>query len=144
MFVSQIISSKPKQDIVTISPDATVSAAAKLLSDNRIGAVIVNASDTEIDGILSERDIVRELGRRGPNCLSDKVAELMTRELVSSSPDETADQVMEKMTAGRFRHLPVIEYGDLLGIISIGDVVKRKIQETEEEAASLREYIATG
>ena len=142
MFVSQIISSKPKQDIVTISPDATVSAAAKLLSDNRIGAVIVNGSDTEIDGILSERDIVRELGRRGTGCLDDKVADLMTRDVISCAPGDTAVSVLERMTSGRFRHMPVMESGKLTGVISIGDVVKARIEEVENENSALTELIA--
>jgi len=142
MFVSQIISSKPQQSIITIAPTASVSDASKLLSDNRIGAVIVDAGDGQVAGILSERDIVRELGRRGTGCLEDTVAALMTKDVKSCDPNDTAVSVLERMTQGRFRHMPVMSNGALSGVISIGDVVKARIQEVEHENSALTELIA--
>lgn len=142
MFVSQIIGSKPKQSIVTIKPSATASEAAKLLSEHRIGAVIVNDGDATVQGILSERDIVRELGRRGSGCLNDSVSDLMTRTVQNCAPDETAVSVLERMTTGRFRHMPVMSDGQLIGVISIGDVVKARIEEVEHENSALSELIS--
>ena len=121
MLVRQILGMKGGTDVVTIGSDATVTDAAKLLSEKRIGALVATDGSGAPQGILSERDIVRELGRRGEGCLKDKVETLMTRDMISTSPDETTDQVLEKMTAGRFRHMPVMEGGTMTGLISIGE-----------------------
>lgn len=142
MFVSQILGSKTKPATITISPDASIADAAKLLSEHRIGAVIVNKGDASVMGILSERDIVRELGRRGEICLKDKVADLMTQNVKSCGPGDTAVSVLERMTEGRFRHMPVVENDALAGVISIGDVVKARIEEVEHENSALTELIA--
>lgn len=142
MFVSQIISSKPKQSIITIKPSASAADASKLLSENRIGAVIVDKGNGQVAGILSERDIVRELGRRGAGCLDDTVEALMTKDVKSCDPSDTAVSVLERMTEGRFRHMPVMSDGELTGVISIGDVVKARIQEVEHENSALTELIA--
>ena len=109
MLVSQILKSKPSEGVITIAPGATVAEAAKLLSDRRIGAVIVSRDGERAEGILSERDIVRELGRRGTGCLTDKVDSLMTAKLISCVRGDQTDAVLQTMTDGRFRHMPVLE-----------------------------------
>ena len=140
MLVRQILGMKGGTDVVTISPEASVADAARLLSEKKIGAVVVSNSDVP-DGILSERDIVRELGRRGEGCLNDKVADLMTRDLVSCLPDDTTDHVLAKMTDGRFRHMPVLEGEKMIGLISIGDVVKARLSELSMEKDALEGMI---
>ncbi|NNE88117.1 MAG: CBS domain-containing protein [Silicimonas sp.] len=141
MLVRQILGMKGGTDVVTIGSDATVTDAAKLLSEKRIGAVVATDGSGTAQGILSERDIVRELGRRGEGCLNDKVESLMTRDMISTAPDETTDQVLEKMTAGRFRHMPVMEGGQMTGLISIGDVVKARLSELSMEKDALEGMI---
>lgn len=137
MQVHQILRQKPKAAVITVLPGTMVSDAARLLAERRIGAVIVSEDGAHPLGILSERDIVRDLGRRGADCLSNKVDALMTRNIVSCGPDDSADLVLEKMTAGRFRHMPVIENGAMIGIISIGDVVAARISELAMEKDAL-------
>lgn len=141
MLVRQILGMKGGTDVVTIASDATVTDAAKLLSEKRIGAVVATDGSGAPQGILSERDIVRELGRRGEGCLNDSVETLMTREMISTAPDETTDQVLEKMTAGRFRHMPVMKDGKMTGLISIGDVVKARLSELSMEKDALEGMI---
>lgn len=133
MQVHQILRAKPQASVITVTPGTTVADAARLLAERRIGAVIVSDDGEQALGILSERDIVRDLGRRGVVCLSDKVDALMTRNIVSCTPDDTADSVLEKMTAGRFRHMPVVQSGKMVGIISIGDVVAARMSELAME-----------
>ena len=113
-----------------------------MLSEMRIGAVIVRDSGNELDGILSERDIVRELGRRGANCLNDKVAALMTSNVKTCSPVQTSQEVMQMMTDGRFRHMPVMDDGKLVGVVSIGDVVAARIKEVQFENDAMAEMFA--
>lgn len=137
MHVSQILKSKAEQAVVTIAPGSTVAAAAELLSSRRIGAVIVSPDGRRVAGILSERDIVRELGRRGPACLSDTVDKIMTARIVSCRKDERANDVLQKMTDGRFRHMPVMEGEEMVGLISIGDVVKARLSELAMERDAL-------
>ncbi len=137
MHVSQILKSKAEQAVVTIAPGSTVAAAAELLSSRRIGAVIVSPDGRRVAGILSERDIVRELGRRGPACLSDTVDKIMTARIVSCRKDERANDVLQKMTDGRFRHMPVMEGDEMVGLISIGDVVKARLAELAMERDAL-------
>ncbi len=137
MHVSQILKSKAEQAVVTIAPGSTVAAAAELLSSRRIGAVIVSPDGRRVAGILSERDIVRELGRRGPACLSDPVDTIMTARIVSCRKDERANDVLQKMTDGRFRHMPVMEGDEMVGLISIGDVVKARLSELAMERDAL-------
>ena len=141
MLVSQILKSKPSEGVITIAPGATVAEAAKLLSDRRIGAVIVSRDGERAEGILSERDIVRELGRRGAACLGDKVESLMTAKIVSCTRAEGTDAVLGRMTDGRFRHMPVIEDGKMVGLISIGDVVKARLMELAAEKDALEGMI---
>lgn len=141
MLVRQILGMKDGGEVVTVRTGTSISEAAQLLSEKRIGAVVVMGDGPGPAGILSERDIVRELGRRGEACLSETVDDLMTRELVSCAPDETADQVLTKMSEGRFRHLPVLEDGRMTGLISIGDVVKARLSELAMEKDALEGMI---
>lgn len=140
MLVRQILGIKGGTDVVTIGPEASVSEAARLLAEKKIGAVVVATGETP-DGILSERDIVRELGRRGEGCLKDVVSELMTRNLISCTPEDTTDHVLEKMTTGRFRHMPVMEGAKMVGLISIGYVVKARLSELSMEKHALEDMI---
>ena len=141
MLVRQILGMKGGGDVVTIGSGAAVSDAVRLLSEKRIGAVLVADDAGAPIGILSERDIVRELGRRDDSCLRDTVGDMMTKNLVSCSPEDTADSVLEKMTEGRFRHIPVMEGGSLAGLISIGDVVKARLSELAMEKDALEGMI---
>ena len=142
MTVKAILSRKGR-DVVTIAPTADLSVAVKLLAERRIGAIVVTGPDHRVAGILSERDIVRTLGERGPAALDDNVAAVMTRKVMTCTEADTIASLMERMTAGKFRHLPVVEQGKLVGVISIGDVVKYRVEEIEGESNALREYIAT-
>ena len=142
MTVKAILSRKGG-DIVTIAPTASLSAAVKLLAERRIGALVVTGPDNRVAGILSERDIVRTLAERGPAALDDNVGAVMTRKVTTCTEADTIVFIMERMTAGKFRHLPVVDQGKLVGVISIGDVVKYRIEEVVHDADALREYIAT-
>ncbi len=122
--------------VITIDHGATVAEAAARLSEKRIGAVIV-CRDGAPAGILSERDIVRELGRAGPGCLDAKVGDFMTTSLKFCAPTESLDEVLSKMTEGQFRHMPVMEDGEMIGLVSIGDVVKARLSELAMERDAL-------
>ncbi len=141
MFVRQILASKGG-DIVTISPSANVADVAALMSKERIGAVVVLDHDAHIAGIVSERDVTRGLAEHGASILAMTAGQIMTTEVVSCRPDDGVDKLMQKMTAGRFRHLPVLEKGQMVGIVSIGDIVKFRLEELEAEASMLQDYIA--
>jgi CBS domain-containing protein len=132
------------REVVTIASDATISEAARLLARRRIGAVLVRDRDGSLAGILSERDIVRAIADDSIAALGQSVATHMTRTISTCSETDTVEEIMEQMTRGRFRHVPVVEDDVLCGIISIGDVVKSRIAETVREAESLRDYIAAG
>ncbi len=142
MTVKRILSGKGSA-VVTIDPTATVAAAASLLAERRIGALVATGADHQVIGIISERDIVRELGRRGSAILNGRVAELMSREVVTCSPTMTIPAIMALITEHRVRHIPVLEQDRLAGIVSIGDVVKARLEEIERESEDLREYIRT-
>lgn len=137
MSVQQILKVKGGNDVVTIGPDATVGEAAALLSARRIGAVVVTEDGRSVLGILSERDIVRELGVQGAGCLNRRVREAMTSKIVTCGRGDSAETVMQRMTDGRFRHMPVIEDGAMVGLISIGDVVKARLDELKMEKEAL-------
>ena len=141
MTVRAVLESKGS-NIVTVEPSATVRTAVQLLSERRIGAVLVMAGK-QIAGILSERDVVRVLGERGAAILDEKVEQVMTRKVVTCHPADTIAAIMEKMTERKFRHLPVVEESKVVGLISIGDVVKWRVQEYEREHEALRDYIKT-
>lgn len=137
MTVRKIVEAKKIKDIVIAKPTDTVTDAAHLLARHRIGAVIVSGDGSAVDGILSERDIVRALGTSGIDCMSKQVQELMTREVTGCRMDDTSNSAMETMSTGRFRHMPVVEDGKLVGVISIGDVVQARIEEIQNENSAL-------
>lgn len=141
MIVSQILKSKPDVGVISVTPSSSVIDAANLLSKHRIGTVVVSKDGASLDGILSERDIVRELGKRGTACLSDPVSALMTSNLVTCSLTSSALEVLEMMTEGRFRHLPVMDDGKMVGLISIGDAVKGRLSQLAMEKESLEGMI---
>lgn len=141
MNVKKIIGDKPIQSVETISPQETLAAAAQILAQKKIGALIVSDGRDGVGGILSERDIVRRLAAEGAACLTAPVASAMTKAVVVCAPSDTAHSVMERMTAGRFRHMPVIEAGRLVGVISIGDVVKARMAEIELENRAMEDMI---
>jgi CBS domain-containing protein len=143
MQVRHILREKGR-DVVTIADDATLLEAARLLARRHIGAVVVRSGDGSLAGILSERDVVRAIAEQGVAPLDHSVARHMTRGVTTCCETDTVDDLMETMTHGRFRHVPVVENDRLCGIVSIGDVVKTRIEETVREAASLRDYIAAG
>lgn len=136
MLVNQILKAKAG-GVVTIAPDATVREAVELLAARRIGALVVSDNGTVAQGMLSERDIVRELGKRGTGCMDDRVSRMMTRNIYGCAPSDSADQVLEIMTARRFRHMPVIEDRKMIGLISIGDVVAARVSELQLEKDAL-------
>ena len=142
MNVREILSVKGR-DVVTIDPNANLAMAVKVLAERRIGAVVATGPEDRIVGILSERDIVTVLAARGLGALDTKVSEVMTRKVITCSASDTISSIMERMTAGKFRHVPVVEQGRLAGIVSIGDVVKHRVMEMESEQAALRDYIQT-
>jgi CBS domain-containing protein len=142
VIVKSIVDAKGGS-VVTIEPAATLDTAAKLLAERRIGAVVVLGADDRVVGILSERDIVRVVSERGAGGMQEQVAQVMTRKVATCTLDETIHSIMERMTSGKFRHVPVIDQGRLVGIVSIGDVVKHRIVEMEQESAALRDYIQT-
>jgi CBS domain-containing protein len=142
MTVRSILDSKG-HNVESIQPGAKLSDAVKLLGEKRIGAVLVLNMGGRIEGILSERDIVRVLSERGAGALEEPVSAVMTRKVVSCQSSDTVAALMEMMTIGKFRHLPVVEDGKVVGLISIGDIVKRRVQEYENEQEALRDYIKT-
>ena len=141
MQVETILQSKGRA-VHTVSADTTLAEAVAMLTERRIGAVVV-LEGKKVVGILSERDIVRHLGKDWAALASRPVRDVMTSAVVTTGRYATVGEVMEQMTERRIRHLPVVEGGELVGIVSIGDVVKRKIEETEQEAIALKEYIAS-
>ena len=130
MLVSQILRNKAA-GVVTIAPGSTLREVVELLSTRRIGAVVVSTDGKAVKGIVSERDIVRELGRSGPACLDEKVDKVMTRAIYGCAPGDTMDSVLETMTTRRFRHMPVITDNEMVGFISIGDVVAARLAELQ-------------
>jgi len=141
MTVRSILDSKGHQ-VLSVEPDARLAAAVKILGEKKIGAVLV-ISQGRMEGILSERDIVRVLSERGAGVLEEPVSDVMTRKVVSCRQSDTVAGIMEMMTLGKFRHLPVVEDGKVVGLISIGDIVKRRVQEYEAEQEALQNYIKT-
>jgi len=140
MIVKNILADK-RGDVVTIEPTADLAAAVKLLAAKSIGVVVILGADYRIAGILSERDIVRVIAEHGPTVLSEPVGQVMTRDVKTCSEDDTIGDLMSRMTTGKFRHMPVVRQGKLIGIVSIGDVVKSRVEEIDHEAKALRDYI---
>jgi CBS domain-containing protein len=128
-------------DVIGIEPAATLEAAAKLLSTHRIGAVVIRGAGGRLAGILSERDIVRAVAREGAGALACAVGQVMTRDVVTCSENDTCAEIMERMTTHKFRHLPVLRENAIVGLISIGDVVKQRVEEIEQESQAMRDYI---
>lgn len=141
MLVSQILRSKSDDAVVTSAPTMLISDAARMLSEKRIGTLVISKDGKTPIGILSERDIVRELGRQGAGCLAMTVDKLMTTKLVTCSRDDRADAILQQMTHGRFRHMPVLDDGALVGLISLGDVVKARLSELSMEKDALEGMI---
>jgi CBS domain-containing protein len=142
MTVANILAAKGR-DLVTIEPSSSLADAAKLLAEKRIGAVLILGADRRIVGILSERDIVRAIAERGADVLGEPVSVAMTRKVSTCNEAELVSNVSERMTAGKFRHMPVIDQGQPVGMISIGDVVKYRLQAMERDSAAMRDYIST-
>jgi CBS domain-containing protein len=142
MNVKTILAAKGG-DIVSIEPTATLAAAAKLLSTHRIGAVVILGAGGRLAGILSERDIVRAVSEFGAEALTIPVGQVMTRNVMTCGENDSIADIMERMTSGKFRHLPVLQDGKMIGVISIGDVVKERVGEIEHDAEALRDYIQT-
>lgn len=141
MLVQQILNSKASTAVVTVKPGTMVRDAAKILADKRIGTVVISEDGDTADGILSERDIVRELATRGAACLSEKVDDYMTSKLVTCTRADSADSVLHRMTEGRFRHMPVVEDGKMIGLITLGDAVKARLSELSMEKNALEGMI---
>jgi CBS domain-containing protein len=141
MTVRAILDAKGHH-VESIEPGAKLSAAIKTLGARKIGALVV-MDKGRIEGILSERDIVRVLGERGAAVLDEPVSAVMTRKVISCQPSDTVAALMETMTLGKFRHLPVVHDGSVVGLVSIGDIVKQRVQEYENEQEALRDYIKT-
>ncbi len=143
MYVETILRKKGR-DVVSVKPDDTVGRVARVLNENNIGAALVRDTENKIIGIISERDIIRGMARHQPGVTQKLASELMTSPVITCGPDTSVDQLMEMMTNQRIRHLPVMKDGELLGLVSIGDVVKQRISEIENESDALRRYIAAG
>lgn len=142
MNVKTILAAKGG-DVISIEPTATLAAATQLLSRHRIGAVVISGAGGRLAGILSERDIVRALSEHGAAALDYPVGQVMTRNVMTCSEDDSIADIMERMTTGKFRHLPVLTNGRLVGLVSIGDVVKQRVEEIESETEAMRDYIQT-
>jgi len=143
MLVRQILKGKGEGagKVITVKPGDRISEVAAILAERRIGGVIVSTDGETVEGILSERDIVRSLAARGATCLNDKVEDLMTRNPVCCGREDSSDQVLTRMTEGRFRHMPVVEEGKLIGIVTIGDVVSARLSELSMEKDALQGMI---
>lgn len=137
MTVQRILKSKATDEVITIKPGTTVSDAAGVLSSKRIGSLVVTADGKTPLGILSERDIVREIGKRGPSCLNDLVDDMMTKNVLTCEPADRANDVLARMTEGRFRHMPVMSNGEMVGLITLGDAVKARLSELSMEKEAL-------
>lgn len=143
MLVQQILRAKSRsfEGVLTIAPERTLAEAAKVLAERRIGALVVSPDGAQVAGILSERDIVREMGRRGVACHEDRVSRIMTAEVITCTPEDLADHVLARMTDQRCRHMPVVRDGRMIGLISIGDVVKARLDELSMEKEALKGMI---
>jgi CBS domain-containing protein len=142
MNVKNILSQKGS-DVLTLEPTATLADVMDILAKRRIGALVITGADRRIVGIVSERDVVRALAEHGTGILQSPVSETMTRKVVTCGQNETIAEIMGRMTAGKFRHVPVVDQGRLIGIVSIGDIVKARLEELEQEHDALRDYIRT-
>jgi CBS domain-containing protein len=142
MTVKEILSTKGS-DVTTTEPTATLESGIRILAERGIGSLVVLGADHRVIGILSERDVVRALAERGAGALTEPLAQVMTRTISTCTQSETVDSIMEQMTAGKFRHVPVVEEDRLVGIVSIGDVVKHTLMGMKRESEALHDYIQT-
>jgi len=142
MTVSIILARKGRE-VVTVEMGATLGETVQILAEKRIGAALILGADRRIAGIISERDVVRALAEDGANALNLPVSGAMTRKVETCSEGEAVSSIMERMTAGKFRHMPVVDQGRLVGIVSIGDIVKHRVHEMEHESRAMRDYIQT-
>ena len=143
MFVSDILAQKGGL-VFTVTPGTSIAQLSQQLSTRRIGSVLVLDGEGSVAGIVSERDLVRAIASHGAKAMELEARQVMTREVVTCDPDDSIGQVMRTMTSGRFRHLPVVRHGELLGLVSIGDVVKARLEETKHETEALKAYIVAG
>jgi CBS domain-containing protein len=125
------------REVFTIEPNASLAAAVRLLAEKRVGVALILGADRRIAGILSERDIIRALAERGAGVLDEPVSQFMTRKVSTSNESEPVSNVMERMTSGKFRHVPVVDQGRLVGIVSIGDAVKYRLHQMERDSAAM-------
>jgi CBS domain-containing protein len=142
MTICIILASKGRE-VVTIAPSASLASAVGLLVEKCIGAVLILGADRRVVGILSERDVVRALAERGAGALEEPVSQTMTRKVSTCNENESVFNIMERMTEGRSRHVPVVNQGQLVGIVSIGDVVKHRLHQMERDSATMHDYILT-
>jgi CBS domain-containing protein len=142
MTVKIILSTKGS-NVVTVAPTDKLAQAISILAAHRIGALVVLGADQRVIGIVSERDIVRAISECGEAALQKPLAQVMTRSVVTCTENDTVSAIMERMTTGKFRHVPVVEQDRLVGIVSIGDVVKHRLTEMQRESEALRDYIQT-
>jgi CBS domain-containing protein len=143
MFVSDILAQKGGL-VFSVTPGTSVAQLSQQLSTRRIGSMLVLDGEGAVAGIVSERDLVRALASHGAKAMELEARQVMTRDVVTCDPDDSIDEVMQTMTSGRFRHLPVVRHGELLGLVSIGDVVKARLEEAKHETEALKAYIVAG
>ena len=141
MLVQQILKSKGITGVISVKPSTQLSEVASLLAEKHIGGLIVSSDGKKADGIISERDIVRVMAQRGASCFEVPVGEVMTKDLKTCALDDTADAIMQRMTDGRFRHMPVEENGEMVGMVTIGDLVKARLSELSMEKEALQGMI---
>jgi CBS domain-containing protein len=141
MHVAQLLGDKG-HDVISVQPHRTLAEAIQILGERRIGAVVVTGADGALVGILSERDIIRAMAEAGASALESPVSRFMTSKVVTCRPQTNVDELMEIMTSGRFRHIPILDDNRIVGIVSIGDVVKHRVAEIEAESRAMRDYIA--
>lgn len=141
MKLSEVLTQKSIDGVVTVSERETLSGLAKVLGEKQIGAAVVSANEREILGVISERDVIKAMCAGGPACLNDPIEKHMTVTVQTATPEETVEHVLDRMTQGRFRHMPVVVDGDLIGVVSIGDLVKAHINALKAENAALEEFI---
>lgn len=141
MIVQQILNSKGANGVITVTPDTKISKVSSILAEKHIGGLVVSSDGKAADGIISERDIVRLVSESGSNCLDFNVGDVMTTDLKTCSPDESTDAILQRMTDGRFRHMPVVDKGTMVGIVTIGDLVAARLSELSMEKDALQGMI---
>ena len=141
MKLREVLAKKPIAGVATISDRETLASLAQMLREKRIGAAVVSSSNRDLGGVISERDVITAIAQGGAECLNDPISRYMTVDVKTASPDDTVASALDRMTEGRFRHMPILERGDLIGVVSIGDLVKAQIDSLKAEKAALEEYV---